>query len=95
MAATAAQASAFEAALNSDGYTQVVNRALPGGHATPPHAHDFSVRALVTEGEITLTTDAGATTYRAGEVFVMPAGCTHRETVGADGVAYVAGTRPM
>ena len=32
---------------------------------------------------------------RAGEVFVMPAGCTHRETVGADGVAYVAGTRPM
>ena len=95
MAATAQQASDFEAALNSDGYTQVVSRSLPGGHATQVHAHDFSVRALVTEGDITLTTDAGATTYRAGEVFVMPAGCTHRETVGTDGVAYIAGTRPM
>ena len=83
----------FENTLREEGFTEIVARGLPGGHGTTDHSHAFSVRALVTAGEITLTTAGSATVYRPGDVFVMPAGQTHYETVGADGVAYVVGKR--
>ena len=83
----------FENTLREEGCTEIFARGLPAGHATTDHSHAFNVRALVTAGEITLTCGGEATVYRAGDVFVMPAGQTHFETVGADGVAYVVGKR--
>ena len=84
---------AFASALTNDGFTEIVTRDLPANHATTDHSHPFHVRALVTAGDITLTTAEGVTTYRSGEVFVMAAGHTHRERVGTEGVAYIVGTR--
>jgi quercetin dioxygenase-like cupin family protein len=81
----------FEAALARDGFTEVTERALPPGQATPEHAHAFGVRALVLEGDITLTVDGRATTYRAGEVFTMDPNRPHAEAIGPEGVRYVAG----
>jgi len=83
----------FEAALRRDGFTDIEARELPAHHQTSEHAHPFNVRALVTGGEITLTTQGVASVYRAGDVFVMAAAQPHRENVGATGVAYVVGKR--
>ena len=81
----------FEAALARDGFPDIAERALAAGKSVPMHTHPFAVRAFVLDGEITLTTGAGARTYRTGEVFVMAAGHEHAETVGPDGVRYVVG----
>jgi quercetin dioxygenase-like cupin family protein len=83
----------FEASLRQDGFTEVDTRSLPPGQAVPEHAHAFEVRALVLEGEITLTVDGRATAYRAGDVFTMAGGRRHAEAVGAAGVRYLVGRR--
>jgi quercetin dioxygenase-like cupin family protein len=81
----------FEAALARDGFTEVAERALPAGQTAPEHTHPFGVRALVLEGDITLTVEGRATTYRPGEVFTMDPNCPHAEAIGPQGVRYVSG----
>jgi quercetin dioxygenase-like cupin family protein len=82
---------AFENALRHDGFTQIARRPQAPNHATSPHAHDFAVRALVLEGEISLTVDGQVTRYKTGDVFVMAAGREHAETVGPAGVTTLSG----
>ena len=80
----------FEAALLADGYTSET-RETAADHATPMHTHPFDVRAMVLEGDITLTTAEGSTTYRPGDVFTMAAGRLHSEGIGPNGVKNLAG----
>jgi quercetin dioxygenase-like cupin family protein len=79
--------------LQSDGYTDVVTKSRPPHDATEPHAHGFDVRALVLAGDITLTVAGVATHYGTGDIFSMPRGCEHGETVGPNGVTTLAGRR--
>lgn len=83
----------FQTALRADGFADVDTRSLPPSQVNPQHAHPFAVRALVLEGEITLTVDGEARLYRSGDVFTMAAGCEHAEQVGASGVSYLVGRR--
>jgi quercetin dioxygenase-like cupin family protein len=83
----------FETALRQDGFTEVATKSQPPGHTAPEHAHPFDVRALVLEGEITLTVDGQGTAYRAGDVFVMEGGCRHSEAIGAEGARILSGRR--
>jgi quercetin dioxygenase-like cupin family protein len=84
---------AFEAALRKDGFDEIFNREYPAGHYAAEHTHPFDVRALVLGGEITLKSNGVAQAYRAGDVFVMSAGCRHEESVGPEGVRYLVGRR--
>jgi quercetin dioxygenase-like cupin family protein len=86
-------AKAFEAGLIRDGYQRIETKELPKDHRAGSHAHDFSVRALVLAGEITLTWNGASQSFRAGEEFTMDAGCAHTEAVGPDGVRYLVGRR--
>jgi len=83
----------FEATLIRDGFGEVLRRDMPAGFPDEDHHHPFDVRALVLAGEITLTADGVAHTYCEGEVFAMPAGRPHRETVGSAGVRYLIGRK--
>jgi quercetin dioxygenase-like cupin family protein len=80
----------FEAALRRDGY-EVGEGKLAAGFHNAEHAHDYGVKALVLEGEITLTCDGARQTYRPGDTFTMAAGLAHMEDVGDAGVRYVVG----
>ena len=82
----------FEFALRRDGFT-VERKTLAPNARTTEHAHPFDVRALVLNGDITLTVEGIDYAYRAGDIFVMPAGHLHAETVGPDGVEYLVGRR--
>lgn len=82
----------FTRQLADEGFDEVVTNTRPAG-AMPAHTHAFAVKALVTDGEITLGVSGRQTTYRAGDVFTMAAGCEHSEVYGADGVTYVAGRK--
>ena len=83
----------FEAALRRDGFDDVQRRKLPAGTVVAEHAHQFDVRALVLNGEITLTVEGIEYAYREGDVFVLPAGHRHAESVGPAGVDYLVGRR--
>ena len=82
----------FEAALRRDGF-DIGHRTLAAGAVVAEHAHPFDVRALVLDGEITLTIAGEDYAFREGDIFVMPAGQRHAETVGARGVNYLVGRR--
>jgi quercetin dioxygenase-like cupin family protein len=84
---------AFEATLVEQGYRDVETKTLPSTYRAREHSHAFDVRALVLDGEITLTVNGDARTYRSGDVFTMAAGCAHAESVGPDGVRYFVGRR--
>lgn len=83
----------FESSLRSDGYQDVESKAMAAGTSTPEHSHPFDVRALVIEGQITLSASGASKTYAKGDVFDMAAGCRHSEEIGTDGVRYVVGRR--
>ena len=84
----------FETVLRRDGF-DIGHRALPAGTMVAEHAHPFDVRALVLSGDITLTIAGEDYAFREGDIFVMPAGQRHAETVGAAGVNYLVGRRPI
>jgi quercetin dioxygenase-like cupin family protein len=85
----------FEARLRAEGFPEIrVNELAPGRH-NAEHEHPFDVLALVLEGDITLTVEGAARTYRAGDEFSMQAGCRHVEDAGPEGVKYLVGRRPI
>jgi quercetin dioxygenase-like cupin family protein len=83
----------FEAALRQDGFDEIGVKELPTAAQNKSHGHPFDSKALILEGEITLTVDGFATAYREGTVFYVPAGCLHQEAVPAGGVRYLFGKR--
>ena len=85
-------ASEFEAGLRRDGY-QVEKKTVPALTASKPHAHEFSVRALVLDGDVTLTYEGQSRTFKAGEVFEMAAGCVHTEQYGPNGATSLVGRK--
>ena len=83
----------FKTGLRADGFGEPVERALPPTVDNGEHVHPFEVRALVTEGAITLRWDGEAQTYGPGEIFRMAANHPHSEQVGPEGVRYFSGLK--
>lgn len=83
----------FEDGLRRDGYAETVARAFRVDHDRTEHAHDYDVRAMVVEGEITLDIGGVSRTCRSGDVFEVARGVRHSEIVGPSGVSFVAGRR--
>ena len=82
----------FESALRRDGF-DVERRSLSARTLVAEHAYPYDVRALVLNGEITLTVEGVEYAYREGDIFVLPAGHRHAEAVGPAGVDYLVGRR--
>jgi quercetin dioxygenase-like cupin family protein len=83
----------FEASLKAEGFGEIANVERPAGYALGEHQHPFDACALITAGDITLMVNGVATHYAVGQIFRLPAGTPHHETVGADGVQYRVGRR--
>lgn len=79
--------------LADEGFDEVVTRTLPARQQVAAHTHPFEVKALVTQGEITLGMRGQLLTYRVGDIFTMASGCEHTELYGATGVTYVVGRK--
>ena len=83
----------FTAELEHAGFVEVQTREIAAGTHNAPHSHPFEVRALMLDGELALTVAGHTTTYRAGEVFTMAAGCEHSEQFGTATARYLVGRK--
>jgi quercetin dioxygenase-like cupin family protein len=81
---------AFESDLRREGF-EVVHGGQKPCFTEELHAHDFDARIMVLSGEITVTRDNKADTFRAGDHCEIPAGCQHTTSVGREGVALMVG----
>jgi quercetin dioxygenase-like cupin family protein len=83
----------FARQLADEGFDEVLTKTLPAGQQLGAHTHPFDVKALVTDGQVTLGVGDQLTIYRVGDVFTMDRGCEHTELYGAHGVSYLVGRR--
>ena len=86
--------SEFRRQLEADGYTEQRWVDWPADTFNDTHSHDFDARVLICAGEISVTTDAGTFTCGPGDSHALRAGTPHTETVGPNGVRFLAGTKP-
>ena len=86
-------AQAFTEALGREGYDEVFAKTALVTQVLGRHSHPFAVKALVTDGQLTLGIGGALTVYRRGDVFVLPLECEHTEEVGPAGVTYVVGRK--
>ena len=84
----------FEADLKADGY-QILYGGFRANHVNPDHSHPWHARVMVIGGEITITRDGKPEKFRAGDSCSVPANYPHSEIVGPQGVAYIAGRKPV
>lgn len=82
----------FETTARADGFSIVHSSLKPHTNALN-HCHDFDARLFVLAGEITITRDNMATTFRAGECCEVSCGTMHTEQTGPEGVAFVSARR--
>ena len=83
----------FEADLKAAGFVEIASKTWDQAHSQAPHAHPFFVKALVTQGEMTIRCRGEAQHCEAGDTFVMDAGTEHVEIVGSEGVTFVSGRK--
>jgi hypothetical protein len=84
---------AFTQSLTASGFDTIATVSRPANDWLDTHTHPFEARALITQGDIRLEVAGQHTTYRAGDVFHLPAHAAHAEWIGPQGVTYIVGRR--
>ena len=87
------QQAEFEAALKSAGFVEIESKSLDPKPVNHGHTHDYDIRGLVLSGVFIVNQDEAPVTYRAGEIFDVPAGKRHTEEIGAEGAKIVVGRK--
>jgi quercetin dioxygenase-like cupin family protein len=88
-----ANASDFEAQLKADGFTEIETQSLEPRPGKGRHRHLFSIRGLVLSGTFVVTTDAEPVAHGAGQVFAVPEGQLHDESIGPEGARILVGRK--
>ena len=84
---------AFRQRLQRDGYGEPELFEREANLRNDMHTHEFSACALVIEGEVSVVTETGRTTCRAGDTFELAGGIPHREEYGPHGARFLLGRR--
>jgi hypothetical protein len=79
---------AFEADALAAGFDEVLQRHWAPGSVIASHSHDFSVEAVITEGEMWLACEGQTRHLVAGSTFSLAAGVPHTERYGPEGATY-------
>ncbi len=79
--------------LAEQGYGEPSLVEWDAGTVNDTHSHEFSASILVLDGEITVTLADGTVTCGPGDTFALAAGIPHAETVGLEGVRFLAGRK--
>ena len=79
---------AFAAEQRALGCDEVLERKWKPNSALETHAHPFSVRALVVQGEMWLTIGENVRHLRAGDRFEVGHDVAHAERYGAEGATF-------
>lgn len=61
----------FEEELRARGCARIAIVEWPPGRVSDEHAHEFTARGLILDGEFTLETAAGARSLQPGDIFEL------------------------
>jgi len=80
--------SAFDAAVLSQGYEQVLDRVWAPLTVLDTHTHPFAGKAIVTQGEMWLTVGDQTRHLLPGDGFELARDVPHSERYGPEGATY-------
>ena len=83
----------FKEMLEQSGYREITTSTREPQPANGDHAHEFSVRGLVTSGEFIISFDGEPRRFQAGDQFEVVAGQIHTEAVGSEGACVTTGRK--
>jgi quercetin dioxygenase-like cupin family protein len=83
----------FESELKASGYNNIETKILEPKQPNTEHAHDYDIYGLVTQGTFIVWLDRKPASFKAGQVFAVPAGKKHSEEVGPDGAHILVGRK--
>jgi len=78
----------FQAAALQEGFDEVIARTWDPLTVLDTHTHPFSVKALVTQGEMWLTVGDKTQHLQAGDRFELAREVPHAERYGPQGASY-------
>ena len=87
------QQAEFEAELKSKGFVEIESKSLDPRPVNHGHTHDYAIRGLVLSGVFIVNQGEKPMTYRAGDIFDVPAGRSHTEEIGVEGAKIVVGRK--
>ena len=83
----------FETQLRTDGYEEIELQELTPRPGKGRHRHLFAIRGLVLSGEFLVTQLGDPVVYEPGQVFAVPEGELHDESIGPDGARVLVGRK--
>ncbi len=83
----------FKRQLHNQGYSKPETREFKKNYKCQIHAHEFSVFALVEEGEFILCTEKNNEVFHPGDTCCVTAGTIHAEGSGPDGAKIIFGKK--
>lgn len=78
----------FRSQALAEGFDEVLERRWDPGTVLDTHTHPFSVKAVVTAGELWLTVDGTTRHLRAGDTFALDREVPHAERYGEQGATF-------
>jgi quercetin dioxygenase-like cupin family protein len=87
------QQAEFEAELKAKGFVEIESKSLDPRPTNHGHTHGYDIRALVLDGVFIVNQGEAPMTYRAGDIFFLPAGRSHTEEIGGEGARIVVGRK--
>lgn len=85
--------SEFIALLEREAFLETVTVQREADGSMDLHTHPFEAKALILQGQLQITADDVAHTYRVGDVFHLAANQPHSERYGEQGVTYLVGRK--
>jgi len=79
---------AFQADARAAGFEEVLERRWAPDTELDLHTHEFSLEAVVTQGEMWLTVEGITRHLKPGDVFALAARQPHSERYGREGASY-------
>ena len=83
----------FRRQLRKQGYGKPETQEFEINYSCKLHAHEFSVFALVEEGEFIFRTEKNNEVFRPGDTCSVTAGTMHAEGSGPDGAKIIFGKK--
>lgn len=83
----------LEKLLKDEGFSGIFAHTDGPDAYYPEHTHSGITAHIVLEGEITVSSQGGTKTYRAGERFDVPASSVHSARIGPSGCRYMIGEK--
>jgi quercetin dioxygenase-like cupin family protein len=78
----------FESDMRAEGFDEVLVREWQPGQVLDTHRHPFTVKALVTRGEVWLTEGEQVRHLKAGDGFELAREVPHAERYGDQGATF-------